>query len=64
MSKDVKQEVLEELDRRIKLLKEHQFDEIMITGNQYEELNEALSKVIGAPLTGELESMKEFVSKL
>ena len=64
MSKNVKQEVLDELDRRITLLKEHQGDEITVTGNQYEELNQALSKVIGAPLTGELESMKEFVSKL
>jgi homoserine trans-succinylase len=64
MSKNIKQEVLNELDRRINLLKEHEFDEIMITGNQYEELNQALSKVIGVPLTGELQSMKEFVNKL
>lgn len=64
MNKNVKQEVLDELDRRINLLKEHQYDEIQITGNQYEELNQALSKVIGVPLTGELQSMKEFVSKL
>lgn len=64
MSKNVKQEVLNELDRRIQLLEEHQHDEIMITGNQYKELNQALSKVIGMPLKGELQSMKEFVSSL
>ncbi len=64
MSKNIKEDIIEELDRRIQLLEEHQEEQIIVTGNQYEELNQALSKVIGAPLIGELESMKEFVGKL
>lgn len=64
MSKNIKEDIIEELDRRILLLEEHQEGQIIVTGNQYEELNQALSKVIGAPLIGELESMKEFVGKL
>ncbi len=64
MSKDFKQEMIQELDRRIHLLEEHQGGQIIVTGNQYEELNQALSKVIGAPLIGELQSIKEFVGRL
>nr|WP_319487469.1 hypothetical protein [uncultured Caproiciproducens sp.] len=64
MGKDIKQAVIHELDRRIALLKEHETARIITTGDQYEELNQALSKVIGVPLTGELESIKEFVSEL
>ena len=53
MSKDMveKREIIEELDRRI-------------TGNQYEELNQALKKVIGVPLMGELSSVRDFVCQL
>ncbi len=64
MGKDIKQAVIHELDRRIALLKEHESEHIITTGDQYEELNQALSKVIGVPLTGELESIKEFVNGL
>lgn len=64
MSKEIKQAVIDELDRRIALLKEHQSERIITTGDQYEELNQALSKVIGVPLADELESIKEFVSTL
>ena len=64
MSKDIKKAVINELDRRIALLKEHQSERIITTGDQYEELNQALSKVIGVPLTGELESIREFVQTL
>ncbi|MBW7571644.1 hypothetical protein [Caproiciproducens faecalis] len=64
MSKDIKQAVINELDRRITLLKDHQSEQILVNGDQYSELNQALSKVIGVPLTGELESMKEFVRTL
>ncbi|MDF1493265.1 MULTISPECIES: hypothetical protein [unclassified Caproiciproducens] len=64
MSKDIKKAVINELDRRIALLKEHQSERMITTGDQYEELNQALSKVIGVPLTGELESIREFVQTL
>lgn len=49
MAKDIKKEIIAELDRRMDLLREHQYDQIQITGNEYSELNQALSKVIGAP---------------
>jgi hypothetical protein len=64
MAKDIKKEMISELDRRIQLLKEHENDQVICTGNQYEELNQALSKVIGVPLMGELQSIKEFVGRL
>ena len=64
MSKDLKQTITNELDRRIDNLKEHQYDQIKVTGNQYEELNQALSKVIGVPLIKELENVKKFVQEL
>ena len=54
-----RREIVEEIERRISLLKEHEFDAIEITGDQYAELNQALSKVIGVPLMGELTSIKE-----
>ena len=59
-----RQEIIEEIDRRIGLLKEHENDAIEITGNQYAELNRALSKVIGVPLMGELTSMKEYIQQM
>ena len=46
------------------LLREHQYDQIQITGNEYSELNQALSKVIGAPLLEELGDIKDFVQSL
>ncbi|NLP31182.1 MAG: hypothetical protein GX363_08645 [Clostridiales bacterium] len=61
---DIKERIIEELDSRIERLRDHQYKEIVVTGNQYEELNQALSKVIGAPLLTELESIKDFVEKL
>ena len=64
MSNDLKKTITEELDRRIGNLKEHQYDQIKVTGNQYEELNQALSKVIGVPLIKELENVRKFVQEL
>lgn len=64
MSDNVRKEILDEIDKRLLRLKEHQNDKIIQTGNQYDELNQALSKVIGAPLIKELEDLKEFVIKL
>lgn len=64
MAQNIKQEIIAELDRRMDLLREHQCDQIEITGNQYAELNQALSKVIGAPLLEELGDIKSFVQSL
>lgn len=64
MAKDMKKQIIAELDRRMNLLREHQTDQIVITGNQYSELNQALSKVIGAPLLEELGDVKDFVQSL
>ncbi len=60
----VKEEIIHEIDHRLNHLRAHQEDEIIVTGNQYDELNQALAKVIGAPLIGELESLKSYVEKL
>ncbi|MFR2562205.1 MAG: hypothetical protein ACLS8R_05610 [Anaeromassilibacillus sp.] len=40
----IKKEIIAELDRRVNLLREHQYDQIQITGNEYSELNQALSR--------------------
>ncbi|MBU5450348.1 hypothetical protein [Acetivibrio sp. MSJd-27] len=64
MHSNLKSEIIQEIDHRIEILREHQDEEIIITGNQYEELNQALSKVIGTPLIGELESLKSYIEKL
>ena len=64
MAKDIKSEIITEIDNRLANLKEHQNDEIIVTGNQYEELNQVLSKVIGAPLIGELEDLKNYIMEL
>ena len=60
----IKAEILTEIDRRISNLQAHKYDEIIVTGNQYEELNQALAKVIGVPLMRELSSLKEFVTNI
>lgn len=59
-----KQEVIRELDRRIELIDRHRFDEIEVTGNQYEELNQVLKKIIGVPLSEELSDVKKYVETL
>ncbi len=64
MHSNLKSEIIQGIDHRIEILREHQDEEIIITGNQYEELNQALSKVIGTPLIGELESLKSYIEKL
>lgn len=61
---NMKQQLLEELDRRIVLIEQNLDDPIEVTGNQYEELNQALSKVIGGSLKKELGSVKRFVESL
>ena len=64
MHSNLKSEIIQEIDHGIEILREHQDEEIIITGNQYEELNQALSKVIGTPLIGELQSLKSYIEKL
>lgn len=60
----VKQQVLQELETRIRRLEEHRDDQVHLAGNQYEELNQALSHVIGVPLLQELTDLHEFVQNL
>lgn len=60
----LKQQIIHEIDHRIALLEEHQDDEIIITGNQYEELNQALKKVINVPLHKELDSLRSYIDHL
>lgn len=64
MSTDVKKQIISEIDSRIKRLNEHKDDKIIDRGNQYDELNQALSKIIGMPLIKELESLKEYVETI
>ena len=58
------QKIEAELDSRIERLEEHRYDPIDVTGDHVEELNQAVSKVIGTALLGELKSLKTFVSEL
>ena len=60
----VKQQVLQELETRIQRLEEHRDDQIHLADNQYEELNQAISHVIGVPLLKELTDLHEFVQNL
>jgi len=60
----LKQQIIHEIDHRIALLEEHQDDEMIVTGNQYEELNQAIKKVINVPLHKELDSLKSYISQL
>ena len=62
--KETKTIILQEIDRRLENLYQHEDDEIIQTGNQSEALNQARSKVISVPLVGELESLRDFVSQL
>lgn len=60
----VKQQILNELETRIRRLEEHRNDHIHVAENQYEELNQALSHVIGVPLLRELTDLHDFVQNL
>jgi len=60
----IKQQIIKELDSRIRRLDEHRTTATEPTENQYDELNQALSRVIGASLYHELEDIKGFVEKL
>ena len=39
----------------------HRYDEIIVTGNQYDELNQVLAKIIGVPLLKEVQDIRDFV---
>ena len=60
----VKREIIDELDSRIERLQNHAKDHKETDGNQYEQLNHALSRVIGVSLEQELESLRDFVEEL
>lgn len=61
---ECKQKILVELDDRISKLKAHEDDLKPTHGNQFEELNHAVSSVIGAALSKEIASIKDFVQGL
>lgn len=61
---DIKQEIYNELERRMSLLEDHLNEEIEPSDNQYTELNRAISKVIGGALKSELESFRSYVESL
>lgn len=61
---ECKQKILAELDDRLKKLKEHKDDYKPTNDNQFEELNHAVSSVIGASVTKEISSIKDFVQGL
>lgn len=56
-------QIADEIDSRIGRLKAHRYDPIDVTGNHVEELNQAVSKVIGSALIGELESLRTFIDQ-
>lgn len=62
--KEIKNQILSELDSRINRLKEHEHDKKPCEGNQYAELNHAVSHVIGCSLEKELTDIKDFVKGL
>ena len=63
--KEIKQEIIHEIDSRLGRLKEHQDDKRDgCCENQYEELNHSLSRVIGVSLENELESLRDFINRL
>ena len=61
MHNALKQQILDELDKRIHDLEEHRYDEIIVTGNQYDALNQVLAKIIGVPLLKEVQDIRDFV---
>ena len=61
---DSKQKVLQELDKRLKKLQEHEDDEKPDHGNPFETMNHAVSGVISSALQKEITSIKDFVQEL
>lgn len=61
---DCKQQILAELDSRLERLYQHEDDYKPSHENQFEELNHAVSKVIGSSLKKEIEDIRGFVAGL
>ncbi len=64
MQDNVVSQITSEIDSRIERLEEHRYDPIDVTGNYPEELNQAISKVIGTALLGELQSLRSYINGL
>ena len=60
----MKDQVLELLNSRIDRLEQHQRDRKPDHGNEYENLNHSLSRVIGSSLKKELEDLRDCVQGL
>ena len=61
---EIKDQIVNEIEDRILRLKEHAYDEKDDEGNQYAQLNHALSRVISVSLQKELENLNEFVKSV
>lgn len=61
---DCKHQIITELDNRLQKLSEHKDDNKPNNNNQFEELNHAISSVVGAALQKEISSIKDFVQGL
>ena len=64
MRTDIVSQITSEIDSRIERLEEHRYDPIEVTGNHTDELNQAISKVIGTALLGELQSLRSYIDGL
>ena len=64
MDRNLKDQILSELDSRIGRLQDHRQEEKPREDNQYAVLNHALSGVIGVNLEKELEDLRGFVQGL
>ena len=61
---EMKSKIIGRLERRIGLLRAHRGEAIAASPNQYEQLNDALSRVIGVALEKELEDIRDFIQDL
>ena len=61
---DIKQKIIEKIDGRLEALYDYRYEPIEVTGNQFEELNQAISRVMNEALTHELEDLKSFTEGL
>lgn len=61
---NIKNEIINELDSRIKKLEQHRGKDSDYHGNEFKNLNASLSNVLGVTLKKELEDIKKFVQRL
>lgn len=64
MSNNIKDEILQEIQNRIHKLESHENDKIKLSDNQYEELNQAIAKIIRVALHGELVGLQDYIKEL